>query len=672
MTPLLILLTLAQDPLPEHPRELSPPALRSYSASAPARISLPGGAELLVIEDGSLPLVDGTLVFRVGSVLDPAEKVGLTAVAADCMREGGSESSSGAELDAWLDLRAASLELTPAEETLTIRFSCASEDLSELLSRVITLVKRPLFPQEVLVQSKQRAQSAVARMEDDPSSFADALLLEVVYGASSPWARRPTAASVSAIEREDLQRWHEANFGPDRLVAGVTGDVSAEVVSALLTDLLEGWQAAPERTVTPAPVFNVPASTTIHLYDRPGIPQTELRFAGPGILRLHPDYAPLLLWSDVVGIGGATNRMMVRLRTELGLAYAVGAYFRPGWEHSGRLVGFIGTRNEAAGTALSSMLEVIKASVDPFGAGELAEALERHRNAEVFRVDTPHEVLDRAMLLLLHGYPEDFWDKSWGRLAQLDPEQVAAASRRHIDPERFVVVAVGPAEVLTPQLAELGEVLRLDREPPADAPSEWLERLYAAVGSRARWAEAEGVEYVSEMTGVAVGASAARSHSWISFLDASSRTETQVAGSKTTMVIGSERGWAKTPETLTEFPQEICERARGRARTNLYRLLRVLAEGEAESLRLDQEGRLSGGLSSGERFELELNEDGFPISLSIRAGSEELLTRYADWSFEDGVAYAKRATQVQERPIERHLSEFVLHPELDEALFQEP
>jgi zinc protease len=669
---LLMLLAQPQDAIPEHPSAISTPALRSYSANAPKRAPLSGGAELLVIEDGSLSLVDGTLVFRVGSVLDTEEKIGLTSIAADCMREGGSEASSGAQLDAWLDLRAATLEILPAEETLTLRFSCASEDLNELLSRIFELVKSPLFPEEVLATSKQRALSAVAREEDDAGAFADALLLQVVYGSSSPWARRPTTASINAIERADLLTWHGDNLGPDRLVAGVTGDVSAAPLIEHLSSLLEGWEAATERAIASAPVFNVPAHTTIHIYDRPGVPQTELRFAGPGILRLHPDYAPLLLWSDVVGIGGATNRMMVRLRTEMGLAYSVGAYFRPGWEHSGRLIGFIGTRNEAVETALKTMFEVIEESVDPFEATELSDALERHRNAEVFRVDTPHKVLDRAMLLTLHTYADDFWDKNWGRLAQLDAEQVAAAARRHIDVERMVVVAVGPADVLEAELAEFGEIVRLDSEPPARDSTEWLDRLFAAVGPRAIWAKAEGVEYVSEMTGLAVGASAARSHSWISFKDASSRTETQVAGSKTTMVIGPQAGWARTSATLTEFPAEICERARGRARSNLYRILKVLAEVDPKTLSLDTEGKLDGALPTGERFELAIDEEGFPAALTIHFSGEEQLTRYADWTRSGGVAFARRSTQVQAKPIDRHLSDFILHEELEDELFQEP
>ena len=318
------------------------------------------------------------------------------------------------------------------------------------------------------------------------------------------------------------------------------------------------------------------------------------------------------------------------------------------------------------------MLEGIEESVIPFKSEELSDALERHRNAEVFRVDTPRKVLDRAMLLVLHEYPEDFWDKDWGRLAQLDPEQVAAASRRHIDAARLDVVAVGPADVLEPQLAELGEVVRLDRESAAEAQTKWLNRLFEAVGERSRWAEAEGVEYLSEMTGLAVAATTARSQTWISFQDASSRTQTEVAGSTTTMVIGPRTGWARTPITLTEFPAEICERARSQARSNLYRILKVLAVADPADLSLDDEGRLSGSLPNGARFFLEVGEDGYPSALMVLAGGGEALTRYSDWSEIDGVAFAKRSTQIKEPPIERHLSGFVLHEELDEELFQEP
>ena len=633
---------------------------------------MPGGAELLVIEDDSLPLVDGTFIFRVGSVFDPPEKVGLAFLAADCIREGGSKTSSSAALDAWLDLRAATLDIFPAEETLTLQFSCASEDLSELLKRVMDLTRSPAFSPNALARGKQRARTLVTRREDDAGAFASALLLEAAYGATSPWARRPTVATINAIGREDLLEWHAAHIGPNRLVAGVTGDVSAIPLAEELTALFEGWEVVPDLPTVPAPVFNVPTKTTIHLFDRPGLPQTELRFAGPGILRLHPDYAPLWLWSDVVGIGGRTNRMMLRLRTELGLAYSVGAYFRPGWEHWGRLIGFIGTRNETVGTALATMIDVLRESVDPFDPMEFTDALERYRHAEVFRVNAPHEVLNRAMLLVLHGYPDDFWDKNWGRLAALDAEEVAAAARRHIDADRLVVVAVGPAEELQPQLEELGRVIRIDRAPGAKDATEWLTRLFDAVGPRDQWSRAIVAEYVLERTGLSVGASTTRSHVWISFKDASTRTQTKIGGSETTMIISPNGGWARTQTRITPFPADICERARARARVNLYRILHSLAQEDSGNLDLDDAGRLTGTLPNGERFSPEVGEGGRPVALTILSGGEEMVTRYAEWATAGEVKFAKRSTRMEEPPAENHLSGFVLHEELDAQLFEEP
>ena len=123
---------------------------------------------------------------------------------------------------------------------------------------------------------------------------------------------------MESVGPADLQSWHTNHIGPNRLVAGLTGDVSAISLAEHLSTLLEGWPEVPDPEPIAAPVFNVPARTTIYIHDRPGLPQTELRFAGPGLRRLHPDYAPLLLWSNIVGIGGATNRMVVRLRTEHG------------------------------------------------------------------------------------------------------------------------------------------------------------------------------------------------------------------------------------------------------------------------------------------------------------------------------------------------------------------
>jgi zinc protease len=669
---LLLLLVQTPDALPAHPSEISAPALRSYRVPAPKRAALPGGAELLVIEDSSLPLVDGTLVFRVGSIHDPSDKAGLAILAADCLREGGSATSSAASFDAWLDLRAATMELLPAEETLTIRFSCAAEDLFSLLERIIDLLRHPALSAETLEHAKQRARTLLAREEDNAGSLADAALLQIAYGASSPWARRPTPSSVESVGPADLQSWHTNHIGPNRLVAGLTGDVSAISLAEHLSTLLEGWPEVPDPEPIAAPVFNVPARTTIYIHDRPGLPQTELRFAGPGLRRLHPDYAPLLLWSHIVGIGGATNRMVVRLRTELGLAYSVGAYFRPGWEHSGRLIGYIATRNAAAGRALKAMVEVLSASTDPFATREFSDALERHRNAEVFRVDTPREVLDRALLLVLHDYPEDFWDKNWSRLATLDTDEVAAAARRHIDAERLIVVAVGPAEELTQQLAAFGEVIRLDHAPTASDSSEWLKRLFMAVGSREHWSAAEGAEYISEMTGISVGSPTTRSHIWISFSDASSRSQTKIAGSDTTMVIGPDGGWARTPTTLRDFPLETCASVRARTRTKLYSVLHELAAGTVSELNLDGEGGLTGTLPNGERFTLAVDESARPVALTIHTAGRDQTTRYSEWTRAGEVEFAKRSTTTGETPLERHLSGFSLHAEMDSELFERP
>ena len=63
----------------------------------------------------------------------------------------------------------------------------------------------------------------------------------------------------------------------------------------------------------------------------------------------------------------------------------------------------------------------------------------------------------------LYGRPDNYPETVASRTRALTPEQMDAAARAAIDPDRFVWVVVGDASVVRPQLEALG--LPIEEQP---------------------------------------------------------------------------------------------------------------------------------------------------------------------------------------------------------------
>jgi zinc protease len=447
--------------LPEHPERIALPPLRPFLPPEPLRIPLAGGAQLLLLESRELPLVDGLLIFRGGRLEETADQAGLLDLLADALREGGSERTDGGSLDAWLDSHAATIAVRAELDALRIEFSCVQADLGQVLEFIGELIALPAYPEAQLEGGRTRLLTQIARRDENPDELARHLLDRVVYGEDSPLARRPERRVVEGLGREALLAHHRRLLGPDRLLVGVTGAVGPDELSARLNSMLSTLKPVGP-PISPGPtVFRRPSRRRIYLYDRPGAPQAEIRLAAPGTRRLQPDYVPLYLWSFAIGAGGTSNRMMVRLRTELGLIYQGGLLFSPGWGRAGRLIGSCSTRAEATDQVVASLLEILKEGRAPLPEAEFKAVRRRVSNAGVFEVDRPEKVLARALDLELHGYPGDFWVRRAERLRSLTAEEIAQAVARYVDVDRLVLVVVGPADLLAERLAAHGEVIRL-------------------------------------------------------------------------------------------------------------------------------------------------------------------------------------------------------------------
>lgn len=437
---------------PPPPREIRafqfPPVLRSRLANGLAVVAahLPGP-----------PLVSFEIVAPAGTQYDPEEREGIATLAASVLDEGTSRRSSIA-IAATAE-RLGGYFTTGADwDVGYLATGLLSSHVREGFDLLAEVATDPTFPDAEVERLRKQRLVEIQRRYQDPAALADDRFNREVY-RGTPYAHSlyGTEESVSRLDRDSLLGFYRSHYGFDGSTLIMVGDLPPEELlreaeSAFRTGgPLSPAPARPE--IRPAPL----AGVSVHVVDRPGAAQTELRLGHVGVPRTHPDYIPLVVLNTLLG-GKFTSRINLNLRERHGYTYGATTRFSSRQGPGPFTVTAAVETNAAAAAArevLHELRRVREALVEP---DELDETRSYIVGVFPYSLQTIGDVIRRLETLTVFGLPDDYYTRYLERVAAVTREEVQEVARRHLDPERMVVVAVGPAEVLEPQFEGVGPV----------------------------------------------------------------------------------------------------------------------------------------------------------------------------------------------------------------------
>jgi len=585
------------------------------------------GAKLVFVPDFAEERVTGVWRFRAGSILDPADRVGIAEVASRILQSGGSEATSGEDLQEWIAARQIGLRFQCSFDRYDIRFVCKPEEFTELQERIGELVARPAYPETEVARARQRLARGLQRVVH-AGAEADAKLREVIFGADSPWARQPDAAGIDAMTRDDVLAYHRRYLVPERLVIGVRGNVDLVATTELYDRLLAAVpDPAPGGDGAPLPSFEAPAKREIVLLDQRADHEAAVRMILPAPAWDSEHASALRLWSYVLagdGQHGLGSRISER-RVEV----------LPGWGHTGRLQVSFNCSPAAIGDAFGFTLETMQKASGPIPAEELDDA-----RARALEGDFPagESIIEQAMETAFQGAPADLWVRHAEALRTLTPAEVQAAARAFVavegaegepgDVRAFCAVAA-PAVRAERALRPFGRVV-------VEEPEE-VERLLAAMGGRPRWAELGAVQtdILFEMPSGTVA-----SRQWRDLGAPRMRVDNALPSGLQTTVLNGDAGWIRNQTYLEDMSPEDVARARARKAHGLWDILHRLARRDALAARIDTGPQLVLSDDGELEVRIQLDEDGRPAQLAFDVGGEPTLYSYEDWAVADGYVYA--------------------------------
>jgi len=445
----------------DHVEDLEFPPLAELDFPEPTRVVLDNGMVVVMMEDHELPLVSISARIRTGSRLEPDSKIGLAQLVGTVMRSGGTTSLAGDALDDYLEGKAATIETSIGETAGTAAMSCLKDDFADVFKVFADVLRHPSFAPEKLAIAKNQVMARISRQNDNPDAILGREFKKLVYGQDSSYARTSTYATVSAITREDLMAWHDSFFHPNRIILGITGDFQSDSTLEMVKKVLGDWPtgpvvkdiAVPYQESNPANVFYI---------EKNDMTQAKIMMGHLGVMRRNPDYYPLVIANQILS-GSFGARLFSNVRSKQGLAYDVHGGVGFQWDYPGLASLMMSTKTETTGAGIDALIvESQKMVTEPPTDKEVAKAKSAILNSYIFSVDSPAKILGKFVTHEYYGYPADWFVQFRKGIELVTTKQVREAVNRHLRPDDFSILVVGPRKGTAAALARYEGVHEVD------------------------------------------------------------------------------------------------------------------------------------------------------------------------------------------------------------------
>jgi zinc protease len=414
---------------------------QSFGAMDAKKIATHSGLTLLLIESHSLPMVQIDLLVPAGAILDPPSQAGLSYLTANLLEE-GTEKRSSKEVADLLDAIGTDFGVSPGSDYATFSMKLLKKDIEKGFDIFSDILIHPRFQEEELSRAKHELLSRLADEKDDPETVASKAFDKALFG-EHPYHQplEGDEETIKNINVNDLKQFYKNYYSPKNSIIALVGDLSEKEAKEIVEKYFGKWPSKP----LPAPKHPLPSKIMkkeVILTDKE-LAQTSVILGNIGISRKNPDYYPIQVMNYILGGGGFSSRMLSNIRDNKGLVYSLHSHFNPYLE-TGSFQVALQTKNSSANQAIQEVLnEIRKIQNDLVTPAELQEAKDYLVGSFPLKMDTHGKLAGFLISQEFFGLGTDYFEKYRGWINRVTPQDVQRVARQYLDPDHFVLVAVG-------------------------------------------------------------------------------------------------------------------------------------------------------------------------------------------------------------------------------------
>jgi zinc protease len=408
------------------------------------RVELENGIVVLTRPNNNSPsvIVHGYLL--AGGLSDPQDKLGLSGFTSFALMRGNTKRDFQSIHDA-LESVGASLGFDSGSHSTGFTGRSLADDLDLLLEISSDSLRRPIFPVEHVERLRGQLLTGLAIRAQDTAEMASQAFDEMVY-EGHPYSRPEdgTPETVRAISQVDLVEFHKRYYGPQGMVLVVVGDVVPDKAVDKVAHFFGDWQNPDYRPPPELPETRPLSERTRRKLTIPGKSQADVIIGAVGPPRRSPDYLAASLGNNILGQFGMYGRIGDSVRERAGLAYYsysnLSGGIGPGpWyvtagvdpENTERVIELV-------------MAEISKFISEPVSDEELNDSKANYIGRLPLSLETNGGVAGALLHLEHYQLGLDYYQRFTGLISEINDEDVLAAARRYLNPEKMAIAIAGP------------------------------------------------------------------------------------------------------------------------------------------------------------------------------------------------------------------------------------
>jgi predicted Zn-dependent peptidase len=396
-------------------------------------------------------MANAHLLVDAGAASETEERGGVAALTAQLLVTGTRrlDASAFAEATERLGIEVSS---ESSWDSARAAFQSLPEHLEEGIALLAEMIREPRFDASEFERLRGERLAEILQLRADPGRLADEMFLRHLYDAQTPYRRLSagTPDTVGALTVDDVRAHHATHWRAGSAHLVVAGSFDPEAVMRAAQMRLGDWDGTGpgHRTLHPAQA----GGRRVVIVDRPGSVQSELRIGQIGIDRASDRYFSALVLGAMLG-GVFGSRLNLRLREELGYTYGARAGFDPR-RAAGPFSAAAAVQTEVTADAIAEMLGQLAGIREKEATlAELREVRDFLVGVFPLRFETTGGVAMAIEPLAVYGLPDDYWQTYRRNLEAVGTDDVLAAGRDLLDPERFLIMAIGDAQRIREEVA---------------------------------------------------------------------------------------------------------------------------------------------------------------------------------------------------------------------------
>ncbi len=443
----------------------TPPELRLPKLQ---RATLSNGLKVILAERHEIPVVNFNLAVDAGFASDQLARPGTASLAMAVLDE-GTKTRKSLQISEELDALGAQLGAYSNLDLSQVSLSALKVNLEGSLEIYADVILNPGFPEPDFKREQKQMLAAIQREKVQPMTMGLRVVPALLYGKGhaygNPLTGSGTEASVAAIQREDLVKFHQTWFKPNNATVVVVGDTTLAEITPKLEKLFQGWKAGEVPKKNLGTVEHQPKSV-VYIMDKPGSIQSNIFVGHIAPPKANPDEIAIETLNTILG-GMFTSRINMNLREDKHWTYGAGSVVfdargqRPFFAYSP-------VQTDKTKEAMIEFDKELRGVVRerPVTAEELSMAQDNLTLSLPGSRETMNAVAFSIVDLVRYGLPDNYYETYSGKVRALTTRDMATVAEKLIRPDKLVWVVVGDRSKIEGPIREgnFGEIRFIDAD----------------------------------------------------------------------------------------------------------------------------------------------------------------------------------------------------------------